>query len=72
MKKNTTKQTLPRNQRLAKARNWLEKHKNEQHLLKKYKKQFKVDNLCAIKDLELIEYIFLDEYYKCSNMVSKM
>ena len=61
-KKNTTKQTLPRNQRLSKARNWLKLHVNEQHLLKKYKKQFKVDNLCAIKDLELIRYKFPNEY----------
>ena len=48
-RKKNKNQTLKRKQRLAKARGWFEQHKDEKCILHKYKKQFHVDNLCALK-----------------------
>lgn len=60
--KNSTKQTLKKNQRLSKARKWYKIHKEDKHLLRNYRKAFHVDVFSAISDLKAIGVHFDDSY----------
>lgn len=47
--------TLPRNKRLNQARKWLKENgKDQKRIIHKYRKKFKVDIMCAIKELQIL------------------
>ena len=47
-------QTLLRKRRLIKAKKWLEESESKNHIVGKYKKHFRVDSICVIKELEML------------------
>ncbi|MEE0967654.1 MAG: hypothetical protein U0L85_11505 [Bacilli bacterium] len=47
-------QTLLRKRRLIKAKKWLEEIESKNHIVSKYKKHFRVDSICVIKELEML------------------
>ena len=47
-------QTLLRQRRSIKAKKWLEEIESKNHIVSKYKKHFRVDSICVIKELEML------------------
>lgn len=60
MKKKQTK----REQRLQAAKQWLPKYDGK-HIVKGYRKHFGVDIMCAITELQMLDYEFTPEYIEC-------
>ena len=52
-KKNKSKMTSKRKDRLQAAKNWIKEYEGN-NLVKGYRKRFKVDLLCAVKELETL------------------
>ena len=52
-KKNKNKKTSKRKDRLQAAKNWIKEYEGK-NLVKGYRKRFKVDLLCAVKELEIL------------------
>jgi len=46
-------QTLPREKRLRRAKQWIGQY-NGEHIVKAYKKRFSVDQLCAMAELKML------------------
>jgi len=54
-------QTLPREKRLRRAKQWVEQYTGS-HIVKAYKKRFGVDQLCAMAELKMLG-VALDSDY---------
>ncbi|QEM06243.1 hypothetical protein DIU31_022980 [Mucilaginibacter rubeus] len=58
---NPVKRTLPRSQRLLQGKNWIGNY-NGKNIVRGYAKHFRVDLLCAIKELRLLGVIITEKY----------
>lgn len=57
----TKRTTMKQPQRLEAAKKWIPNY-NGSNLVKGYAKRFRVNNLCAVKDLEMLGYTYSEEY----------
>lgn len=58
---NPAKRTQPRSRRLLKGKTWIVSY-NGKNIVRGYAKHFRVDLLCAIKELRLLGVMITDQY----------